>query len=140
MPPKLDRPRAKVTSLLVDRGTITRNEDGTTDAPVDRATGRIIDDEPNTFYGPDIEPHRGAMLVTPLRFQDRGDGVVQLAKGLLPWDAPVPKVGDVLQLTVSADPQLIDGPPFVVDDVEGSSYLVARKIVLARVLPGQPGL
>lgn len=138
MPPKLDRPRAKVTALLVDVCELSRDEGGRTDAPVDRLTGRIVDDAPNAYYGPDVDPHKGRCLVTPLRFRQADDNVIQIAQGLIPWDAPIPKHGDMLSVVTSVDQQLVNGPPFVVDDVEGSSFIVVRKLALYRVLPGQP--
>ena len=138
--------RTMVETEMVDLCAITRDPQGEEDDTFDRETGEyeapendvtIVYDEDST--GAADRALNGMCLVTPENTQPHagdagGDPVSANAyKAMLPWDAPMPAVGDTLTITGSLRDEHLVGQDFDVDLVEVSTVLVDRRLRLTKV-------
>lgn len=138
--------RSAVETEMVDSCAITRDAENEEDDEFDRETGEyeapeddveIVYDEDST--GAADRALNGMCLVTPEAVQPRagdvgGDPIAStLYRGLLPWDAPLPSVGDTFTLTGSLRDESLVGTDFVIEEVEVSSILVDRRVRLTKV-------
>src|SRR5687768_11558344 len=109
---------------MPDSCTITR----ASGEPVfDENTGRYTDPEPDTVYS-------GACRIAPLGTQDRatifGDKAVDLVayQGSFPYDAPLFEKDDRVEVTESADAQLV-GRALEVHGFEVKSLQTKRRVI-----------
>lgn len=129
-PPNLLLARKRVLDKMVDQCLITRNEAGVADDVLDENTGALTSPTPTTVYN-------GVCSVKPQRHDAQVEGgrfitVVSYFAGI-PWDAPMPKKGDVFKLTASANDSSLIDKEFLVADVESKSFLVQRVLRLEEV-------
>lgn len=129
--PDLSVARVMVEALMDDTCTITRDPEQFSDDVLDTVTGRLVPPNPDT-----ISIYEGRCKVSPQRTQssERQEGGVDVYarkyNGSIPWNSPMPVIGDLLLITSSyRDPQLV-GKVFRVQSVEVSTFLVSRKMQL----------
>jgi hypothetical protein len=138
--------RAAVETEMVDVCAITRDTEGEEDDVFDRDTGQYTPPvgDVTTVYDEDSlgaagRALNGMCLVTPETTQPQpgdagGDPVSSTRyRALLPWDAPLPAVGDTFTLTGSLRDEHLVGQDFTVDEVEVSTVLTDRRLRLTKV-------
>jgi hypothetical protein len=125
---ELEQLRADEADLLPDTCTVTR----ASGEPVfDANTGTYTAPDPTTIY-------TGACRIAPLSVQDRavlfGERAVDLVayQGTFPYDAPVFQKDDVLEVTLSADDQLV-GRHLEIHGYEVKSLQTKRRVLLQEV-------
>lgn len=129
---ELGQLRTDEEALMPDACTVTRKG---AEAPVfDENTGQYENPEPTTVYS-------GACRISPLSMQDRailfGERAVDLVtyQGTFPYDAPVFKKDDVVEVTESADDQLV-GRALEIHSFDVKSLQTKRRVVLQEVRDG----
>lgn len=130
--PDLTRARSRVEALMVDSVAITRNPDGIRDATFNPRTGAITgDDTPTLIYD-------GPCIVKQV------DGRVEYNREeithevLLPWDAAVPDVGDVVTVYETADTVLLDEDLSAAGVKGAGSFPVVRRFGVHQLRAGVP--
>lgn len=123
--------RAFEGSLMEARCRITRQHHGV-ETELDEETG--------------LEPALGGDVIYEgvCRYTTaRGGGSIVLGDGSrapqqvrfsIPWDAPMPMKVDMVEMLDAPDPGIVDAV-FVVDDVEKTQYLTARKFTATTFQP-----
>lgn len=135
--PKLDRPRKRVETLMVDTCLITHDTSGSLDVTWNPDT--LAPNVP----GPDATLYNGKCLVKMAHANYRFvppetlQGRIYTHEALLPWDAPAPTIGDTFTLTATADPALLNVPMQVVGVIDTSSFPVVRKLALLHAAAAQ---
>lgn len=141
--PDLTGARLAIEKLMDDKCRIVRDVEGDLDDVLDEDTGLlagpfgdtgiIYDDTTLGDAGRDLD---GRCTVTPADrvpriVESAGEPVmVQQYQASLPWDAPVIREGDTLEVTASRrDAQLV-GVTLVVIEVFKTTYLISRKLLL----------
>jgi hypothetical protein len=120
--------RADETDLLPDTCTITR---ASGEAVFDEDTGTYTTSDPTTVY-------TGACRIAAASLQDRavlfGERAVDLVlyQGTFPYNAPVLEKDDVVEVTASADSQLV-GRQLEVHAFEVKSLQTKRRVLLQEV-------
>lgn len=141
--PDLSVARVVVEALMDDTCVITRDEEKFSDDVLDPVTGRLTPPTPDTITvydssttGAEGRALGGRCKVSPQNTQpsERLEGGAEvnarMYNGSIPWDAPMPKIGDLLLIASSyRDPQLV-GKTFKVQSVEVSTFLVSRRMQL----------
>lgn len=129
--PDLSTARLAVEALMDDTCTITRDAEGFSDDVLDPVTGRLAPPNPDT-----TSVYTGRCKVSPggtqpsEREEGGSDVHARTYNGSVPWDAPMPAVGDLLTVASShRDPQLV-GKSFRVQSVAVSTFLVSRRMQL----------
>lgn len=126
-----------------DTCTIIRDSQGTADDVLNTVTGSLVPPAPDT-----VTVYDGATLgdagrelggrckvsaadpATDVRRQGGVDIFETAYNGSVPWDAPMPAIGDVLTITSSRrDPELV-GQEFRVTAVGVSTFLISRRLRL----------
>lgn len=127
----LDQLRADEEALLPDTCTVKR----ASGEPVfDDNTGQYATPAPDTIY-------TGACRIAPLSMQDRavlfGERAVDLVthQGTFPYNAPVFEKDDVVEVTASADDQLV-GRALEIHSFDVKSLQTKRRVVLQEVRDG----
>lgn len=121
--------RADEEELMPDTCTVKRAS--ATEPTLNTTTGRYNVVAPDTIY-------TGVCRISPLPVQDRavifGEKAVDLVayQASFPHDAPVFRKDDVLEVTVSADPQLV-GRHLEVHGYEVKSLQTKRRVLLEEV-------
>jgi hypothetical protein len=146
MPVDLTYGRRVLEAEMTDTCRITRDPQQEDDDTFNRVTGEYAPPvgDVTTVYdaasvGSGGRALTGRCMVTladrvPGGADVGGDPVsLSAAKALLPWDAPLPAVGDLLEMVTSRrDPALV-GQQFTVEEVEQSTFMVGRQLRLQKV-------
>ena len=128
----LDQLRADEEALLPDACTVTRK--GAAEPVFNENTGQYENPDPDTIY-------TGACRIAPLSMQDRavlfGERAVDLVtyQGTFPYDAPLFEKDDVVEVTASADDQLV-GRALEIHSFDVKSLQTKRRVVLQEVRDG----
>lgn len=121
--------RSDQESLLADTCTVSRAS----------AAAPVFDEEQGTYTEPaPSNVYTGSCRISPLTVQDRaalfGERAVDLVmyQGTFPHDAPVFEKDDVVEVTASADSQLV-GRRLEVHGFEVKTIQTARRVFLQEV-------
>ena len=143
--PDLSDARLAVEDLMDDSCRIVRYEDASVDT-LDVVTGSLSvpAGDPVTVYDESSTGDGGRVLLgrckaSPMtESQPRlgSEGAVEILprpyRFSVPWDAPEPKIGDLITILSSRrDPTLV-GTEFIVKDVMRSTFLVGRRMIVER--------
>lgn len=125
--------RALVVSGFGDVCEIKRDVAGDHNDTVDgRGRPVSVGPEPETVYGPDVDPYNGACSIVSSGKGSRQQGGAESADSFyiveLPWDAPQVRVGDTVKMTASRDPQLQDHVLTVFDVPAAGSRTIVRRV------------
>ena len=124
--------RRLIESRMFDACTITRDPQGTDDDTLDQTTGAL------TPPGSDVSTvYAGKCVLYP--YSERSGRVnpeggraytEKVYTARIPWNSAQPKPGDVLTVTASANDAVLVGRPLRVMEVEISSVLTSRDLVV----------
>lgn len=126
---ELEQLREDEVFLLPDTCTVTRK--GASEPVFNASTGQYANPAPDSIY-------EGACRIAPLRGQDKavifGERAVDLVayRATFPFDAPAFEKDDMVEVTVSADSQLV-GRTLEIHSFEVKSLQTCRRAILQEV-------
>ena len=123
--------RLMIERRMMDTGTLTRDSQGADDDVLDQTTGVLT---PPTSDSTTV--YTGKALIYPTGLTqslqpEGGRAYTEKTYTLrLPWDAAEPRVGDVWVTTTAQNDPHLDGRPLRVLQVDYSSLLTSRNMVV----------
>lgn len=124
--------RRLVESRMYETGSLVRDSQGTDDDTLDQTTGALT--PPG---GDQTTVYTGKAVIYPYS-QRSGRVTYEGGRALtektytlrIPWDAPEPEIGDVWTTSTSANDSSLVGRPLRVLEVDRSSFLTSRDMVV----------